>query len=395
MFEGWSKNADGSFAMHFGYLNRNWVQELVDPGRPEQQRRARRARSRPADLLLHPHQRNLFTVTVPKDCGKKEADLDGDGQRQDPEGVSAGCSLSGKSIRPAAPPPADRPTRAEEQQAADDHGRRRSDRLPLARRCRSTAAVVDDGMPKPAAAKKPAVGQETPPAARQQQRRAGQCPAARAAAAPRRRRQRRRRPRPVRHLDGLARSGQRDVRIAQHPGEGRQGAEFGRLQSPGEYVLRARASDRILFTDKEVKVTVTGGATPSATSDCAHRVFVTLVAASAALGITGVATREHAAPRTSRRRPSRFSSTRMASSPRTPARPAIPSEYSSWHASYHRTMTQAATPDTAVANFDGVTVAAVHGRPMRLSERGQQLWAEFDDPDSSDLPTRGRASSAR
>ena len=27
-------------------------------------------------------------------------------------------------------------------------------------------------------------------------------------------------------------------------------------------------------------------------------------------------------------------------------------------------------------------MAAVHGRPMRLTERGQQLWAEFDDPDS-------------
>src|SRR5262245_3591816 len=60
-----------------------------------------------------------------------------------------------------------------------------------------------------------------------------------------------------------------------------------------------------------------------------------------------------------------------------------PSQYSTWHRSYHRTMTQVATPDTAVANFDGVTVDGVHGRPMRLSRRGRELWAEFDDPDSS------------
>ena len=57
-----------------------------------------------------------------------------------------------------------------------------------------------------------------------------------------------------------------------------------------------------------------------------------------------------------------------------------PSEYETWHGSYHRTMTQVATPDTVSADFDGVTVEAVHGRPMRLERRGDELWAEFDDP---------------
>jgi hypothetical protein len=63
-----------------------------------------------------------------------------------------------------------------------------------------------------------------------------------------------------------------------------------------------------------------------------------------------------------------------------------PSQYSSWYRSYHRTMTQVATPETAVADFDDITVGAVHGRPMRLQRRGRQLWAEFDDPDSSEPP---------
>ena len=34
-----------------------------------------------------------------------------------------------------------------------------------------------------------------------------------------------------------------------------------------------------------------------------------------------------------------------------------PAQYASWRASYHRTMTQVATPETVVADFDGVTVA--------------------------------------
>src|SRR3954469_22775208 len=44
IFEGWSRNPDGSFDMHFGYLNRNWVEEPtapigpnnnIDPGGPD------------------------------------------------------------------------------------------------------------------------------------------------------------------------------------------------------------------------------------------------------------------------------------------------------------------------------------------------------------------------
>jgi hypothetical protein len=59
-----------------------------------------------------------------------------------------------------------------------------------------------------------------------------------------------------------------------------------------------------------------------------------------------------------------------------------PSQYATWHDSYHRSMTQLATPDTVRADFDGVTVAAVkNGRPLRLERRGNEFWAEMDDPD--------------
>jgi Cytochrome c554 and c-prime len=59
-----------------------------------------------------------------------------------------------------------------------------------------------------------------------------------------------------------------------------------------------------------------------------------------------------------------------------------PSQYASWHASYHRTMTQVATPETVATSFDGVTVETATGGAMRLEQRGRQLWAEFADPDA-------------
>jgi hypothetical protein len=65
-----------------------------------------------------------------------------------------------------------------------------------------------------------------------------------------------------------------------------------------------------------------------------------------------------------------------------------PSQYASWHASYHRTMTQAATPQSIASSFDGVRVET---GAMTLEQRGDQLWAEFNDPD--DLRPRQTAPS--
>jgi len=70
-----------------------------------------------------------------------------------------------------------------------------------------------------------------------------------------------------------------------------------------------------------------------------------------------------------------------------------PSQYASWHASYHRTMTQIATPQSIATSFDGVVVAAAPGGPMRLEQRGQELWAEFADPDAE--PPAGAGVSSR
>ncbi|MET0213939.1 MAG: cytochrome c3 family protein [Vicinamibacterales bacterium] len=58
-----------------------------------------------------------------------------------------------------------------------------------------------------------------------------------------------------------------------------------------------------------------------------------------------------------------------------------PAQYSAWHASFHRTMTQVATPDSVRADFNGVRVDAVAGNPIALERRGSEHWAEFADPD--------------
>ncbi len=57
-----------------------------------------------------------------------------------------------------------------------------------------------------------------------------------------------------------------------------------------------------------------------------------------------------------------------------------PAEYESWYGSFHRTMTQVATPDTVRADFDNVLVETTLGQPMALTREGDEFWAEFDDP---------------
>ncbi len=72
-----------------------------------------------------------------------------------------------------------------------------------------------------------------------------------------------------------------------------------------------------------------------------------------------------------------------------------PSQYASWHASYHRTMTQLATPSTVLPAWDGVTAEDARGAlaereasaeragMMQLERDGRTLWATFADPDDA------------
>ena len=71
-FEGWERNDDGSFNFVFGYMNRNWEEDLnvpiglennIEPGGPD--------RGQPTRFLPR-RNRFVFRVRVPKDWGDKE-----------------------------------------------------------------------------------------------------------------------------------------------------------------------------------------------------------------------------------------------------------------------------------------------------------------------------------
>ena len=74
----------------------------------------------------------------------------------------------------------------------------------------------------------------------------------------------------------------------------------------------------------------------------------------------------------------------------TACRACHPGPYAAWHRSYHRTMTQVATPVAVQGRFDGV-VLRDQGLEWRLERRGDEFWVEMPDPqwfldDSPDKP---------
>lgn len=57
-----------------------------------------------------------------------------------------------------------------------------------------------------------------------------------------------------------------------------------------------------------------------------------------------------------------------------------PDQYASWHASFHRTMTQTPSTESVMGNFNGLTLE-VDGEAVRLERRGEEFWVELGDPD--------------
>jgi hypothetical protein len=258
VFEGWSKNPDGSFVMHFGYLNRNWVETLtvpvgpansIDPGGPD--------RGQPTFFYTRTN-RNLFNVTVPKDWGKKELvwTITANGKTEkayawlqpeweiDPAGGAGTGGRQDEEFLKNKPP-----TIA----IAPVSTATTSSPLTL------NATVTDDGLPKPAPPRKPAVGQETPPilqggpdAPVNVPQLAGTGRGAGAAGAGR----------------GQAPQGPTvtwivwrgpanvtfEPRVA--PTKDSKSQATATFTKPGEYVLRGRASDRLLSAFQDVKVSV-------------------------------------------------------------------------------------------------------------------------------------------
>ena len=57
-----------------------------------------------------------------------------------------------------------------------------------------------------------------------------------------------------------------------------------------------------------------------------------------------------------------------------------PDQYASWHRSFHRTMTQRATPEAVRGNFTNVTLT-LNDEAYHLTRRGDEFWVEMVDPD--------------
>jgi hypothetical protein len=70
-FEGWIKNADGSFDMVFGYMNRNWQEELAVPAGPDNMIEPGGPDRGQPTYFLPRRQGWIYRMRVPKDFGKQ------------------------------------------------------------------------------------------------------------------------------------------------------------------------------------------------------------------------------------------------------------------------------------------------------------------------------------
>ena len=71
-YEGWWRNADGSYTMFFGYMNTNWLQEFDIPIGPDNHFEPVDADQGQPTHFFPRRNAFLFTVQVPKDFGTKE-----------------------------------------------------------------------------------------------------------------------------------------------------------------------------------------------------------------------------------------------------------------------------------------------------------------------------------
>jgi hypothetical protein len=262
IFEGWSRAADGSINMHFGYLNRNYADtpeiptgpnNKIEPGGPD--------RGQPTFFYTRTN-RNLFTINVPKTWGPRDEVIwtityNGKAERAigwlqaeweiDPAGGAAnGGNTNPERAANKAPSVAITPLPEV--------------RLPAV--ATLVATLTDDGLPKPRPKAKPAVGQETPPTLQG----GTDSPVNVPEAAPRET--------PPGATGGpgakplglvvswIVWRGPGNVTFAPRyaPNESGKAETKATFGVPGEYVLRAIADDGMAVTTATVTVKVTGGA---------------------------------------------------------------------------------------------------------------------------------------
>jgi hypothetical protein len=256
IFEGWAKNPDGSYAMWFGYYNRNYAETPVIPVGPENKLEPGAAdRGQPTFFYTRTH-RLGFSVNVPADWGKKELTwtLTVHGKTEkavawlQPE-WEIDPLFGGKFQSPE----------AQKNQAPTMTLKAPSSAV-AAKQTTLTASIVDDGLPVLKPPPKIAVGQETPPtlvAPKDQPEIPVNVPTLGAGGG------------------GRGRGGepQQGVIVTWQVWRGPGSATFApalqrvvktgdavvtaTFEKPGTYVLRAKANDTHRFVEKDVTVTVT------------------------------------------------------------------------------------------------------------------------------------------
>ena len=88
VYEGFDINADGSFNMWFGYMNRNYEEELDIPVGADNTFEPGGDRGQPTHFTTRRH-KDVFKVTVPKEFADKTAGVEADDARPDRAGHRA------------------------------------------------------------------------------------------------------------------------------------------------------------------------------------------------------------------------------------------------------------------------------------------------------------------
>jgi len=262
IFEGWSWAADSSINLHFGYLNRNYVQEptvpiggsnSIQPGGPD--------RGQPT-FFYSRTQRNMFTVNLPKDWDPKRE-------------VIWTVTVNGKTERAVGWLQAEweiDPVGGAGAGGGDTDPERKMNQAPaitidplspvtLPGVATLTATITDDGLPKPRPRSKPAVGQETPPTLQGGTDAPVNVPAVATAA----------RETPPGATPGAGGGRPLGLHVSWIVWRGPAAAAFAppfaepkdtkavttaTFSTPGEYVLRARVTDTFKTVTRDVRVTV-------------------------------------------------------------------------------------------------------------------------------------------
>jgi hypothetical protein len=147
-YEGWIKNADGTFDMVFGYFNRNFQQEFAIPAGPDNKVEPGAADQGQPTYFLPRRQRYVYRVRVPADFGKKEVvwtitsngrTEKGFGMLMPPQEITERVVMTNGNFNPGHDDPNKAPTISVAPLSAVTVG------TPVT----LTATVTDDGLPKP------------------------------------------------------------------------------------------------------------------------------------------------------------------------------------------------------------------------------------------------------